>query len=97
MNTTLGVAGIFDVASSVGLRKNEEDFGQTLAAWGVGSGPYVMLPVFGASNARDSVGLVLDTLLNPIQFNSIHRRPIYAVRRVCAQRNRLPFGYFGFG
>lgn len=68
MNTTLGVAGIFDVASSVGLRKNEEDFGQTLAAWGVGSGPYVMLPVFDASNARDSVGLVLDTLLNPIQF-----------------------------
>lgn len=68
INTTLGVAGIFDVASSAGLRKNEEDFGQTLAAWGVGSGPYVMLPVFGASNARDSVGLVLDTLLNPIQF-----------------------------
>lgn len=68
MNSTLGVAGIFDVASGVGLRKNEEDFGQTLAAWGVGSGPYVMLPVFGASNARDSVGLILDTLLNPIQL-----------------------------
>ena len=67
LNTTLGIGGVFDVASSAGLRKNEEDFGQTLAAWGVGTGPYVMLPVFGASNLRDSAGLVLDTLLNPIQ------------------------------
>ena len=68
LNSTLGIAGFFDVASSVGLRKNEEDFGQTLATWGVGAGPYVMLPVFGASTARDSVGLVLDTLFNPVQY-----------------------------
>lgn len=69
INTTLGIAGIFDVASDFGLYKNEEDFGQTLGYWGVGAGPYVMLPVFGASNVRDSFGLVLDTLFNPIQYH----------------------------
>ena len=69
INSTLGVAGVFDFATGFGLQKNEEDFGQTLGRWGVGSGPYVMLPVFGASNLRDSVGLVLDTLFNPIQYH----------------------------
>lgn len=68
VNSTVGVAGFLDVASSVGLRKNEEDFGQTLAAWGLGSGPYVMLPVFGASTVRDSFGLVIDTVFNPLQL-----------------------------
>ncbi|MDA1244336.1 MAG: VacJ family lipoprotein [Proteobacteria bacterium] len=68
VNSTVGVGGFLDVASSVGLRKNEEDFGQTLAAWGLGSGPYVMLPVFGASTVRDSFGLVIDTVFNPLQL-----------------------------
>ncbi len=69
VNTTLGLGGVLDVASGFGLYKNEEDFGQTLGRWGVGAGPYVMLPVFGASNVRDSFGLVLDTLFNPIQYH----------------------------
>lgn len=69
INSTIGVGGVFDFASGFGLTKNEEDFGQTLGRWGVGSGPYVMLPVFGASNLRDSFGLVLDTLFNPIQYH----------------------------
>jgi len=69
LNSTLGFGGILDVASGFGLYKNEEDFGQTLGRWGVGTGPYVMLPVFGASNVRDSFGLVLDTLFNPIQYH----------------------------
>lgn len=68
INTTVGFAGVIDVASSVGLSKNEEDFGQTFGRWGVGSGPYVVLPFFGPSSVRDSVGLVLDTLFNPIQY-----------------------------
>ena len=68
VNSTVGVGGFLDVASSVGLRKNEEDFGQTLAAWGLGSGPYVMLAVFGASTVRDSFGLVIDTVFNPLQL-----------------------------
>jgi phospholipid-binding lipoprotein MlaA len=69
INTTLGIVGFIDVASDLGLQKNEEDFGQTLGYWGVESGPYVVLPVFGSSNVRDSFGLVLDTLFNPIQYH----------------------------
>jgi len=69
VNSTLGLGGVLDIASGFGLQKNEEDFGQTLGSWGVGTGPYVMLPVFGASNVRDSFGLVLDTLFNPIQYH----------------------------
>lgn len=69
INTTVGVVGILDVASNVGLEKNEEDFGQTLGFWGVRSGPYVVLPVFGSSNVRDTFGLILDTVFNPIQYH----------------------------
>ena len=69
INSTLGLVGFIDVATGMGLEKNEEDFGQTLGAWGIQSGPYVVLPVFGSSNVRDSFGLVLDTLFNPIQYH----------------------------
>ncbi len=69
INSTLGIVGFIDVASGMGLEKNEEDFGQTLGYWGVQSGPYIVLPVFGSSNVRDSFGLVLDTLFNPIQYH----------------------------
>ena len=68
LNSTVGVVGFLDVASELGLQKNQEDFGQTLGAWGVSSGPYVVLPVFGTSTVRDSFGLVLDTVFNPIQY-----------------------------
>lgn len=68
VNSTVGIGGLLDVASDLGLQKNEEDFGQTLGVWGVESGPYLVLPVFGSSNVRDAFGLVLDTLFNPIQY-----------------------------
>jgi len=70
INTTVGIGGIIDVASSVGLAKNEEDFGQTFGRWGIGAGPYVVLPLFGPSSARDSVGMVLDSVFNPIQYHN---------------------------
>ena len=70
INSSIGLFGFFDVATGFELRKNEEDFGQTLAHWGVGTGPYVVLPMFGASNVRDSFGLVLDTLFNPVQYQN---------------------------
>lgn len=70
INTTVGLAGIIDVASSVGLAKNEEDFGQTFGRWGIGAGPYVVLPFFGPSSVRDTFGLVLDTIFNPIQYHN---------------------------
>lgn len=62
INSTVGVFGFFDVASHIGLEKHNEDLGQTLGYWGVGSGPYVVLPVLGPSNLRDSFGLAGDTL-----------------------------------
>lgn len=62
MNTTVGVVGVFDVATRMGLQRNDEDFGQTLGAWGVQSGPYVMLPFFGPSTVRDTGGFAAESL-----------------------------------
>jgi phospholipid-binding lipoprotein MlaA len=62
INSTIGVFGFFDVASHIGLMKHNEDLGQTLGYWGVGSGPYVMLPFLGPSNVRDTLGLVGDSV-----------------------------------
>ena len=66
INTTIGVLGIFDVATSVGLKKNNEDFGQTLGYWGIPQGPYLVLPFFGASTFRDAPGLYADMQISPI-------------------------------
>lgn len=67
VNSTLGVAGIFDVARHMNLPRSEgEDFGQTLAVWGVPSGPYVVLPFLGPSNLRDTVGVPVDWVVNPM-------------------------------
>ena len=62
LNSTIGLAGLFDVASSMGIPEQNEDFGQTLGYWGVGSGPYLVLPLLGPSSMRDAAGLGLDTL-----------------------------------
>ena len=59
INTTVGVGGIFDVASRMGLKRHEEDFGQTLGYWGVSSGPYVFIPFIGPSTVRDVFGIPL--------------------------------------
>ena len=61
-NTTFGLLGFFDVATKMGLQRNDEDFGQTLGAWGVDSGPFVMLPFFGPSTVRDAGGRAADGL-----------------------------------
>lgn len=66
-NTTFGVLGIFDVASMWGLEKHDEDFGQTLGYWGVGNGPYLVLPLLGPSTLRDAAGLfVVDNHVDPV-------------------------------
>lgn len=59
-NTTIGIFGLFDVATHFGLEQHNEDFGQTLGVWGVKEGPYLVLPFFGPSNFRDGVGLYAD-------------------------------------
>jgi phospholipid-binding lipoprotein MlaA len=68
VNTTVGVAGFLDPATRIGLEKFEEDFGQTLGVWGVPSGPYLVLPVFGPSSPRDALGLAVDTALSVVPF-----------------------------
>ena len=55
INSTIGLGGFIDVASKIGLERNEEDFGQTLAVWGIGQGPYIMLPGLGPSTLRDTL------------------------------------------
>ncbi len=64
-NSTIGLFGLIDVASHMDLPKHDEDFGQTLGYWGVGTGPYLVLPFFGPSNPRDTVGLIADAYVNP--------------------------------
>jgi phospholipid-binding lipoprotein MlaA len=68
VNSTVGVAGIVDVASKLGLPPHKADFGQTLAVWGVGEGPYIQLPLLGPSNPRDALGTAVDMALNPLTF-----------------------------
>ncbi len=68
VNGTIGLAGMFDVASGMGLEGHREDFGQTLAVWGSGEGMYLVLPLFGPSNVRDGIGLGVDALLDPLTY-----------------------------
>ena len=68
VNTTVGVLGFFDPASGWGLERHDEDFGQTLGVWGVPPGPYLVLPILGPSNPRDTGGLVVDTALSVTPF-----------------------------
>ena len=69
INSTYGLAGLFDVAKSAGLAaRDSEDFGQTLAVWGVGTGPYLVLPLTGPSNLRDLTASAADYALNPIYY-----------------------------
>jgi phospholipid-binding lipoprotein MlaA len=68
INTTAGVLGVIDVATELGLEKHNEDFGQTLGYWGIGDGPYLVLPFLGPSTLRDTFGLVVDFKTNPITY-----------------------------
>ena len=64
INTTIGLGGFIDVASKMGLERHEEDFGQTLAVWGVGQGPYIMLPILGPSTLRDTLSRPVSSFLS---------------------------------
>jgi phospholipid-binding lipoprotein MlaA len=68
INATIGVAGLADNATDLDRPQEREDFGQTFAVWGIESGPYVVLPVFGPSTLRDSFGLGADILIDPADF-----------------------------
>ncbi|HKX52497.1 MAG TPA: VacJ family lipoprotein [Nitrosospira sp.] len=75
VNSTLGLAGIVDLASGIGLEKHDEDFGQTLGYYGVASGPYVVLPFLGPSSARDAGARVIDTVTDPVFVGSFFVAP----------------------
>lgn len=96
VNSTIGILGFFDVATDIGLDKHTEDFGQTLGVWGVSSGPYVVLPFFGPSDVRDTVGLAVDLktdfVLNTNQINSDQRIGVTAVRVLDKRANLLDAG-----
>ena len=68
VNTTMGIAGLFDAATFLGLPEGDTDFGETLHIWGAGEGAYVELPLRGPSTTRDSVGQVVDLFLNPFSY-----------------------------
>ena len=66
INTTVGIGGVFDVASEMGLEKHAEDFGQTLAVWGVPEGDYLYWPLIGPHTTRDTFGWLVDTAADPV-------------------------------
>ncbi len=66
VNSTFGGLGFFDVAARGGLPENQEDFGLTFAHWGIGQGPYIVLPVLGPSTARDGIGILANVQVNPV-------------------------------
>lgn len=67
-NTVAGFGGVFDVAGEAGIEYHQEDFGQTLAVWGVEEGPYLMLPFIGPSSGRDAIGIIVDAGLDPLRW-----------------------------
>ena len=79
VNSTIGVFGLIDVADNIGLDQKEEDFGQTLATWGVGDGFYVVLPLFGPSNLRDTTGMVMTMMTDPVNAYAVSQGEGWAI------------------
>ena len=84
INSTIGIGGLMDTAKDFGIEGHSEDWGQTFAVWGVPEGFYLMLPLFGPSNPRDAVGLVLNSFLDPISIwaSNTHREELAIGRAV---------------
>ncbi len=94
VNSTIGLGGIFDPAGRWGMPRYAEDFGQTLASWGVPSGPYLVLPLLGPSNVRDAIGIAFDWQLSPIiQHDDTSTRNGLIILREIDKRSRWPVLY----
>lgn len=91
VNSTLGILGLFDVASPMGLERNNEDFGQTLGKWGVPSGPYVVLPLMGPSTVRDGLSRPFDSRLgySPYTEHVPTRNSVFAIEIIDLRANLL--------
>ena len=102
INTTIGLLGTFDVATGMGLERQPEDFGQTLGVWGAGPGAYIVLPFFGPSNVRDTVGTVVDIaafslmMPNDIEDETAYKVVTYGVQSL-DMRYVNKFRYFESG
>lgn len=101
-NTLVGFFGFFDVTSHEGIPRTNEDFGQTLGVWGAGEGPYLVLPILGPSNLRDTAGFATDTvafaLADPLSLSSVQsdHPPILALN-IINKRYTQPFRYYETG
>ena len=89
VNSTLGIFGIFDVATPLGLSKNKEDFGQTLGFWGVPDGPYLVLPFLGPSSFRDGPSMIVDYELSPVEQLHHEERQVLQTLDIVDTRARL--------
>ncbi len=76
LNTSVGIFGIFNPAEKIGLNPHKEDVGQTLGAYGIGSGCYFVLPIFGPTTVRDSIGLLADTYIDPFAHVTIREKEL---------------------
>jgi phospholipid-binding lipoprotein MlaA len=92
VNTVFGIGGLLDIAGEAGIERHKQDFGSTLARWGVPAGPYLVLPLLGPSTMRDTAGLPLDWLGNPVRFvNSVApRNSMYSLDAVDTRTLLLP-------
>ena len=102
INTTFGVAGLFDVATEMGINERDEDFGQTLGHYGLGNGPYLVLPILGPSNLRDFTGNVVDsfafTEADPLDFDDHDDREMaFNLLNAIDRRHRTTFRYYDSG
>jgi phospholipid-binding lipoprotein MlaA len=93
LNSTLGIAGLLDIATEIGLEKHNEDFGQTLGYWGLPDGPYLQLPLFGPSSFRDGVGRFVDVQVDPVRWIWRHdirtRNSLWGLHLVNTRANLL--------
>ena len=94
VNSTAGLLGLIDVAEKIGLEQKQEDFGQTLATWGVGDGFYIVLPIFGPSNVRDTAGMILTYTTDPINAYAVREGeawllPLRTATNAIDQRSKI--------
>lgn len=101
LNSTVGLAGLFDVATPAGLVEQNEDFGQTLGYWGVDTGPYLVLPLLGPSSLRDATGLVFDSLAYQQAVDELGMKAdeelFLSLLQSIDARASLPFRYYASG
>lgn len=101
VNSTIGILGLFDVATAIGLDEQNEDFGQTLGVWGLDSGPYLVLPLLGPSSLRDVTGTTIDMLAFQAAAEGLGLRgkdeKFFSLLRSIDTRANLPFRYYASG